>query len=131
MLSEPSESYFKSRQFLLKRIAPFWETERLFARDAILETDVDDLQKLRESTAYLGAFDGHPERQDDDMYNDLTLGDLPPGGTKQLFKIQPVFTKEQSEMVGLNKTYHGYPNDMTVGVAFFCVSSTRRKKLWS
>lgn len=112
----------------MKLIAPFWETERLFARDAILESDVDGLQKLWESTAYLGEFDGHPERQDDDMYNDLTIGDLPPGGTKELFKVQPFFTKEESEMVGFIKTYHGYPNDGTVWVAFFCVSSNQRKK---
>lgn len=65
-------------EFLLKLMPSYGETERLFARDAVLNRDVDVLRKLWEGTASVGEYDGHPERHEDDMYNDLTLGDLPP-----------------------------------------------------
>lgn len=115
-------------EFALKLISPYWETERLFAREAVLDSDVDALQKLWESTAWVGEYDGHPERHEDDMYNDLTVGDLPPGGTLELFRVQPFFTKETSEMVGFIKAYHGYPDAMTVWVAFFCVQAIQQKQ---
>lgn len=111
----------------MKLISSYWETERLFVRDAVLDTDLDGLQKLWESTAYIGEYDGHPERKEDDMYRDLTEGDLPPGGTKEFLKVQPFVTKEASEIVGFITLYHGYPDDKTIWVTFFYVDSIQQK----
>ncbi|WP_070121243.1 hypothetical protein [Bacillus marinisedimentorum] len=74
----------------MELLATYWETERLLIRDAILEEDLEKLQTLWESTAYIGEYDGHHEREKNEMYKDLTEGDLPPGGTKEFFKIQPI-----------------------------------------
>jgi len=112
----------------LKLISSHWETKRLYVRDVVLDTDLDDLQRLWESTAYIGQFDGRPERNADDMYKDLTAGDLPPGGTKEFFKLQSFFSKTTSEMIGFLTTYHGYPDDETIWVAFFCVNSNHQTK---
>lgn len=108
-------------------MSSYWETERLFVRDAVLDTDLDGLQKLWESTAYIGEYDGQPERKEDDMHKDLTEGDLPPGGTKEFFRLQPFFTKETSEMVGFITLYHGYPDEKTIWVTFFYVNSSQQK----
>lgn len=109
-------------------ISSYWETERLFVRDAVVDTDLEDLQKLWESTAYIGEYDGHPERTEDDMYSELTEGDLPPGGTKERFRVQPFFSKATSEMVGYISLYHGYPDDETIWVTFFCLHASQQKK---
>lgn len=107
-------------------IASYWETERLFVRDAVLENDLARLQTLWESTAYLGEFDGHKERSENDIYHELTEGDLPPGGSERFFKIQPFFSKETSEMLGYITMYHGYPNDGTVWITFFYVNKNQQ-----
>lgn len=43
-----------------------WETERLTVRDARLN-GFGTTAKAGESTAYIGKFDGRPERQPDDI----------------------------------------------------------------
>lgn len=111
----------------MKVLSSYWETERLFVRDAVLDTDLDGLQKLWESTAYIGEYDGHPERKEDDIYRDLTEGDLPQRGTKEFFKLQPFVTKETSEMIGFVTMYHGYPDDKTIWVTFFYVNSNQQR----
>jgi ribosomal protein S18 acetylase RimI-like enzyme len=108
-------------ELALKLISSYWETERLFVRDAVLDTDLDGLQKLWESTAYIGEYDGHPERKEDDMYRDLTEGDLPPNGSKDRFKVQSIFSKVTSEMVGYMTLYQGYPDNKTVWLTFFYI----------
>ena len=111
----------------MQLISSYWETERLFVRDALLDTDLYGLQKLWESTGYIGKYDGHPERKEDDMYTDLTEGDLPPGGTKEFFRVQPIFVKETSKMVGFITLYHGYPDGYTIWVTFLYVNSSKQK----
>lgn len=108
----------------MKLISSHWETERLVIRDALLDEDLEGLQKLWESTAYLGEYDGHPERHDDDMYKNLTEGDLPPGGSQERFRVQPFFVKEGSQMAGYISLYHGYPDNDTIWLTFFCVDAS-------
>ena len=107
---------------MVELISSYWETERLFVRDAVLEKDLDNLQTLWESTAYIGEYDGHLQRNKDDMYYYLRDGDLPQGGNKEYFKIQPVFIKDISEMIGYITMYCGYPDNMSLWVTFFYVN---------
>ena len=111
---------------MVELISSYWETERLFIRDALLEKDLDNLQTLWESTAYIGEYDGYPQRNKDDMYHYLRDGDLPPGGKKEYFKIKPVFIKETSEMIGYITMYHGYPDNKSLWVTFFYVNKKKQ-----
>lgn len=113
---------------MLNLIPSYWETERLVVRDALIEKDLDKLQSLWESSAYIGEFDGHSERTKDDMYHDLIEGDLPPGGTKEFFKIQPLFTKENYETIGYITMYHGYPDEGALWITFFYINRDEQGK---
>ena len=111
---------------MVNLISPYWETNRLFIRDSEIEKDLDDLQTLWESTAYIGEYDGHIQRNKDDMDHYLRDGDLPPGGNKEYFKVQPVFIKETSEMIGYITMYHGYPDSDSLWITFFYVNKKKQ-----
>ncbi len=113
----------------MRLIPVTWETEELLVRDALPESDLERLQAIWEGTAYIGAFDGHPERNSADMRRQLSEGDLPPAGTIERFRIQPLFSQGTCEMVGYATLYHGYPDDGTLWVTFFCVDRSGQRQV--
>lgn len=111
----------------VRLIAARWETEQILVRDALSESDLGRLQAIWEGAAYIGAFDGHPERDGTDIQRELSEGDLPPGGIRERFKMQPFCSKGTDEMVGYATLYHGYPGDGTLWITFFCVDRSGQR----
>ncbi|SFJ16751.1 GNAT family N-acetyltransferase [Thermoflavimicrobium dichotomicum] len=107
----------------MQLIPDYWETRRLYIRDAIMDQDLEYLQSLYDKSAYIGKWDNHRRNVEDQyIFRCLTEGDLPPNGRKELFKVQPIFHKESNEMMGLIFLYHGYPSPDILWIAFFFIS---------
>lgn len=51
------------------------------------------------------------------MRKKLLQGDLPPNGKMELFRLQTISRKENSEIIGYLSLYHGYPEPDTLYIA--------------
>ncbi|MCA1060179.1 GNAT family N-acetyltransferase [Rossellomorea aquimaris] len=110
----------------MKIIPNTWETERLSIQD-IRQEEIDDAQSIYEKGSYIHQWDG--SNLDEEYIKRCFLeGDLPPGGTKEHFKIQVVRIKESDELVGLLITYHGYPAPESFYINYFTIDPDYHKK---
>jgi ribosomal protein S18 acetylase RimI-like enzyme len=91
----------------IKLIPMMWETKKLTIQD-ITADQIERVQELYEQGSYIHQWDGSPQ-DNEYAYRCFTVGDLPPNGTKDNFKIQVIKLKDTERMVGILTTYHGYP----------------------
>jgi ribosomal protein S18 acetylase RimI-like enzyme len=96
-----------------------WETARLSVADSVLE-EVDALQQVYDACAYIGEWTGdRPEDQPaQPMLKALQEGDLPPGGSKEFFRLQSIRTKANRQLIGYMMAYHSYPTPEVFWVGF-------------
>jgi ribosomal protein S18 acetylase RimI-like enzyme len=87
-----------------------WETTRLIVRDSTLD-DLPVLEQIDKAVAYIRDWTGwypqdHPE---DTTRAALTVGNLPPGGSKEFYRLQSIRLKANGEIIGYLEMYHGFP----------------------
>ena len=93
---------------MVKNMIPsIWETNRLSIKD-LVEEEIQTVQKLYEQGSFVHQWDGG-STDNDYVFRCFTVGDLPPDGNKDQFKIQVIRMKETGLIVGLLTAYHGYP----------------------
>ncbi|PFG03508.1 GNAT family N-acetyltransferase [Bacillus sp. es.034] len=91
----------------MKRIPAKWKTKRLIVED-LRKEEIQRVQSLYEKGSYIHQWDGGS--LDEGFVERCFLeGDLPPGGTKENFRIQVIRIKESEDLVGLLVSYHGHP----------------------
>ncbi|UTE78357.1 GNAT family N-acetyltransferase [Rossellomorea sp. KS-H15a] len=92
---------------IMERIPTKWKTKRLIVED-LRNEEIHSVQSLYEKGNYIHQWDGGS--LDEGFVKRCFLeGDLPPGGTKENFRIQVIRMKESEELVGLLVSYHGHP----------------------
>ncbi|MBM7602427.1 GNAT superfamily N-acetyltransferase [Metabacillus crassostreae] len=84
-----------------------WETKRLTIKD-LVEDEIQPVQQLYEQGSFIHKWDGR-SLDKEFVHRCFTVGDLPPNGTKDRFKIQVIRLKSNEIMTGLLITYHGFP----------------------
>lgn len=102
-------------------ISDLWETERLIIRDANL-LDVDRLQEIYRQSENTEGWTRESELTNDYILNGVNMGNLPPNGIKEFYKIQLMTHKTSSEIIGFIEFYHGYPDKEVLYIAtlLFC-----------
>ncbi|MEW4282898.1 GNAT family N-acetyltransferase [Priestia koreensis] len=100
-------------------IPSMWETNQLIVRD-LQEAEIGDVQALYFQGSYLGEWDGRTYDYDY-ITQCFTTGDIPPGGTKDHFKIQVLRMKESHKIIGLLAMYHGHPSSDVFYITYFYV----------
>ncbi|MFD1676560.1 GNAT family N-acetyltransferase [Alicyclobacillus fodiniaquatilis] len=103
-----------------------WDTERLVMRE-LVDNEIHTVQALYEQGGYISKWDG---REFDTQYihHCFTIGDLPPNGDKEHFKIQSIRVKETGIIAGLLIIYHGYPTPQTVYVTYLYIDQNYQKQ---
>ena len=91
------------------QIAHNWQTMGLAVTDSSLE-EVDALQSIYDSCAYIGPWCGDGDRDPDQMRKSLSGEHLPPEGSKNLCRLQSVRLIKDETLVGYLELYHGYPD---------------------
>jgi ribosomal protein S18 acetylase RimI-like enzyme len=102
-----------------RQIPVKWETERLTVENAKLE-EVDPLSQLNKMSNYMVQWEGLA-REPDAILKKVTEGDLPPGGKKELYRIQAIRLKDTGRLVGILEVYHGYPTDEVFWIGFLFI----------
>jgi diamine N-acetyltransferase len=110
----------------LKIISSKWDTERLVIKD-LLEEEIETIQKLYEQGSYIHKWDGLTLDRDY-AYQCFTVGDLPPNGIKDNFKIQVIRIKDTENIVGLLTSYHGFPKEKTFYINYLYIDQKYQKQ---
>lgn len=84
-----------------------WETKRLTIKD-LIEDEIIPVQQLYEQGSEIHNWDGR-SLDKEFVHRCFTVGNLPPNGTKERFKIQVIRLKSTGIRLGLLISYHGYP----------------------
>jgi diamine N-acetyltransferase len=108
----------KSRRVerIMKRIPAEWKTKRLIIGD-LRKEEIHRVQTLYEKGSYIHQWDGGS--LDEGFVKRCFLeGDLPPGGTKENFRIQVIRMKESDELVGLLVSYRGHQTCSSVVTSY-------------
>ncbi|MEI2665783.1 GNAT family N-acetyltransferase [Rossellomorea sp. LJF3] len=84
-----------------------WKTKRLIVAD-LRKEEIHHVQALYEKGSYIHQWDGGT-LDEGFVKRCFWEGDLPPGGTKENFRIQVIRMKESEDLVGLLVSYRGYP----------------------
>jgi diamine N-acetyltransferase len=92
----------------IKLLPDHWETSRLTVGDGRM-LDLPELQAAYQACAYIESWTGLSSESGDPIRSALVDGDLPPGGSKEFFRLQSVRSKETGRLVGFLEMYHGYP----------------------
>ncbi|WP_078551975.1 GNAT family N-acetyltransferase [Bacillus alkalicellulosilyticus] len=109
-----------------KIISSQWDTERLVIKD-LLEEDIETMQKLYEQGSYRHKWDGQTLDKEY-VYRCFTVGDLPPNGSKENFKIQAIHRKDTNSIVGILTSYHGFPNAKTFYINYLYIDQKEQKQ---
>jgi ribosomal protein S18 acetylase RimI-like enzyme len=82
--------------------------------------EANELQQVHDACAYIEAWTGAlpDSRHAQPMLSALQGGDLPPGGSKEFFRLQSIRLKATSQLIGFADVYHGYPTPDTFWVGF-------------
>ncbi|MGM0867551.1 MAG: GNAT family N-acetyltransferase [Bacillota bacterium] len=111
----------------LKMMIPgVWETKRLTIKD-LTEEEIQTVQKLYNQGSFVHQWDGG-SLDKEYVYRCFTVGDLPPNGIKDQFKIQVIRMKETGLIVGLFTTYHGYPMPETFYINYLYIDKKYHKQ---
>jgi len=91
-----------------------WEAPQLVVQDSTL-AEVPALQAISHACNYVNEWTGwkvedHPGGG---MLATYTEGDLPPNGTKELFRLQSIRLRDTGQLIGYLKAYHGFPTPDT------------------
>jgi len=97
-------------------IDPRWTTKRLIVSDSVA-SDIPQLQLVLESIADTLHLEGKRVIEHDDMNRTFLLGDLPPNGQLQRFRLQTISRKDNGDIIGYLTLYHGYPSLDTLYIA--------------
>lgn len=99
-----------------------WETDRLSVADSTL-AEATELQQVHDACAYIEAWTGarSDSQQAESMLSALQGGDLPPGGSKEFFRLQSIRVKATTHLIGFADVYHGYPKADIFWVGFLCI----------
>jgi ribosomal protein S18 acetylase RimI-like enzyme len=103
-----------------------WDTNRLSIQD-LNDYEIQFVQKLYEQGSYIHEWDGLT-LDDEYVHRCFTVGDLPPNGTKDQFKIQVIRMKETDLIVGIITTYHGYPTSETFYINYLYIDKEYHKQ---
>ncbi|PFA62809.1 GNAT family N-acetyltransferase [Bacillus sp. AFS015802] len=110
----------------MKLIPSKWETKRLIVVD-LEEEEIYHVQALYEKGSYIHQWDGGT--LDEGFVKRCFMeGDLPPGGTKENFRIQVIRMKEPDCLVGLLVSYHGYPVPDSFYINYLSIDPDHHKK---
>jgi len=73
--------------------------------------EATELQQVHDACAYIEAWTGAltDSQHDQQMLSALQEGDLPPGGSKEFFRLQSIRLKATPQLIGFAEVYHGYP----------------------
>ncbi|OEH92073.1 hypothetical protein BFG57_16895 [Bacillus solimangrovi] len=110
----------------MKIIPMSWGTNRLTIED-LNEEEIQTVQKLYEQGDYINKWDGR-NLDKEYVYRCFTVGDLPPNGTKEQFKIQVIRMKASRLIVGILTTYHGYPKPETFYINYLYIDKEYHKQ---
>ena len=91
-----------------------WETERLSIRDSALD-ELPELEVVSEACSYVNEWTGwrSEEHPGESLSAALTDGVLPPGGSKQFYRIQSIRLRDTERVIGFLAGYHGWPTTDT------------------
>jgi ribosomal protein S18 acetylase RimI-like enzyme len=107
--------YWKASKYLDNKIT----TNNLFIENCTME-DLNRLDEINKNLSYLEEWTGIPYRNDY-IYNSLTIGDLPPEGKKEFFRIMKIVSKQDLKIIGFIELYIGYPKDATLWIGTFYI----------
>ncbi len=111
----------------IKLIPDCWETPRLKVKDS-QQQDVAELQEAYDQAAYIKPWTGQSSGRKNTMRSALIEGDLPPGGSKEFFRLQSVRLKASGELTGFLEMYHGYPIPDVFWVGLLLISPMFQKE---
>ncbi len=96
-----------------------WTTARLSVADSVL-AEAAELQQVHDVCAYIEAWTGAlaDSQHAQPMLWALQEGDLPPGGSKEFFRLQSIRLKATRHLIGFAEVYHGYPTADVFWVGF-------------
>jgi diamine N-acetyltransferase len=92
-----------------------WETTHLAVDDSQLDENLD-LQRICDACAYIDEWTGLSDRP---ILSILRSGDLPPGGSKEFFRLQSIRLLSTHQLIGYLNIYHGYPSDDIFWIGMF------------
>lgn len=100
-------------------IPPRWTTRRLSVEDSTL-AEAAELQRVHDACAYIEVWTGalSDSQHAQTMLSALQGGDLPPGGSKEFFRLQSIRLKAADQLIGFVEVYHGYPTADIFWVGF-------------
>lgn len=104
----------------------FWETGRLFLRDATLE-DVPVLLDAFNACSYVEAWDKTFAVIPAEVLIELVQKSLNPNPPDHIFKLQPISLKETHEILGYFHVYHANPHPAVVFVSMFVIHPRHQK----
>ena len=108
-------------------VLDFWETEEIIIRDTIAE-DIDSLQEIYIQSQSTEGWTRNEEFTNDYILNAFSKGNLPPGGMKKYYKIQSMFHKKSSKIIGFLEFYHGYPQKEALYIGTLLFSEDYRNR---
>jgi ribosomal protein S18 acetylase RimI-like enzyme len=99
-----------------------WQTERLIVRDSVLD-ELPGLEAVVEACSYIHEWTGYrPEdHPGDSLRSALTVGDLPPNGSKEFYRMQSIRLRDTGHLIGWLAGYHGWPAADTFFVTYLMI----------
>jgi ribosomal protein S18 acetylase RimI-like enzyme len=88
--------------------------------------EATELQQVHDACRYIEAWTGalSDSQEAQTMLSALQGGDLPPGGSKEFFRLQSIRSKAASQLIGFADIYHGYPTSDIFWVGFLGIHPT-------
>lgn len=89
-------------------VAHSWETDRLIITDTV-ESDASDLQIIYEEHFNEPWAYDRSHLKSDYMTGYIANPELPPNGTREMYRLQTIRLKEDQSIIGYLDVYHGWP----------------------
>jgi ribosomal protein S18 acetylase RimI-like enzyme len=99
-----------------------WETPRLAIEDSTRD-EVPGLQEVCDACRYIEEWSGWKaeEHPGETMLSVFTDGELPPNGSKELFRLQSIRLRDTRQLIGFLEAYHGFPTPDTFWILYLAI----------
>ncbi len=110
-----SHEFREVKKMTINMIPNQWETQHLVVKDSIL-ADLPELDQIFAACAYMEEWSGWKQVKQAAHIEESALtdsfiieGELPPNGSNEFWRVQPLRLRDTGEMIGFLALYHGYP----------------------
>ncbi|ERJ12646.1 GNAT family N-acetyltransferase [Haloplasma contractile] len=120
--SNENNQYFLGDCLVERKI----ETERLVIQNST-KSDLSGLVDVYMSCDYMQEFTGQ-EHKPEDVKENLTNGDVPPGGHKEFYFSKTIVERETNRIIGYFEYYLGYPDHQTLWISSLLIHKEAQHK---